>query len=242
MFLLGDLRLDVDECDTGEGKVFCASGVVAVLSQDADFGKHRQACDQVPPTATVYAYDCRHGFAGQRGCGNGRQRRPHAGLTYLSRKNALSIDTKKQKDQRIVFMEMAFSTVPCESVVDLDLPRCGKLYHLGCSPLRFGSPPIPGIFHSLIHPLPHGPAGDSQKTLHRPEKGHRHRIRCRNHLLRRVLRAFGPRSDPKNIRSYQVSVARSFPPHFSFTRTDLLRPSVPFTPFVHPPSRLKHVG
>jgi hypothetical protein len=55
MLLLEDLRLDVDGCDVGEGKAFCVGGVVAVLSQDADFGPWY---DQLPTAST--ASDYRH--------------------------------------------------------------------------------------------------------------------------------------------------------------------------------------
>lgn len=69
--------------------------------------------------------------------------------------------------------------------------------------------------HSPI-PSPHETVGDNAKTLHRPQKSRRRRTRCRNHLLRRILRDFGSRRGPEDIRSYEVRIACPFPATLPF--------------------------
>lgn len=77
-------------------------------------------------------------------------------------------------------------------------------------PIRSPSPPL-GIFLSLSHPLPHETTGGHTETLQRPKKGPHNRSRRRDNLLRRILRDFGPRGNPKNTRSDQVRAPCFFP-------------------------------
>ena len=177
-----------------------------------------------------------------RGCSNERERR-----RLSQRENVLSLEAKKQSD---VFMEMAFSLGQLSTTPVRILPRSGLasfVSRASISSHRTVSSLVRLLLHphhlSLTHrhPLPHDTNRGHSKTLHRPEKGHRHRTRCRHHLLRRILRAFGPRANPEDIRGHQVSGARS-PPHFPFTVADLPVPIVPFfTPFVRFTAWLKHV-
>lgn len=170
MFSLGDLCLDVEGCDVVEGgKVFCASaaGVVTVLSQDAELGLRH---DQVPSIADIRCLGVRGWGCDDEGYG-GPHVRP---LGRISPRKRFKYRHKKQKDQRGIFMEMAFGFIlkRCESVLDLDLPRCIKEHNPGCSSLRFGSSLTP---LSSSHPPISSPM-DQAGAVRKPYTGQKKAI------------------------------------------------------------------
>jgi hypothetical protein len=198
----------VDGCDVWEGKRFRVS-----VSVTRAAGVSR---DHVLHTLLILS-----------GCGCGGQRYCRSHVCWCTCLTAEGLFFKylyaqeKQRSEEC-FKEMAFG--PAEPTVDLDLPRCKESLRMLARPIRSLTPSVSFPPSPILSP--HEALGDSAKTLHWPQKGHRHRTRRRNNLLRRILRHSRSRRDPKDIRSYEVRAACSFPATLPFhSKTDALRPS-----------------
>ena len=113
-----------------------------------------------------------------------------------------------------------------EPTIDLDLPRCRESLRMLAPPNRSLSPSVSFPLSPILSP--HEAVGDSTKALHRPQKGHRPRTRRRDNLLWRVLRDFRSRRGPKDIRSYEVRLACSFPATLPFHSKRCPAPIAPF--------------